>query len=176
VVQYINRTGIEREMKDKMGESLRVKLVSIIIFFLLSVIDGEAIDIFAISGWDETIDKNDLVTGVGSDLKGTYESPPNATVININASSSESWRVYVRRTSWDSNSTLYLKRTSNGSGLESIEGGTSYILIGTTDVQLFSGKGPRMSINLQYKLTGISIRIPVGTHSTTLIYTVEEIR
>lgn len=179
VVPYIKGTGIEREMKDKMGESLRVRRASlIIIFFLLSVIDAEAINITAAgSCWYRTISKVDLQSGAGSGLNSTYESTPDATVLDIEAGKKTQWAVYVRTApSWVNDITLYVRRISDGKGGGTVEGGTSYVSVGPTDVQLFSGKGPRMGINLQYKLTGISIRIPVGTYSRTLIYTVEEIR
>jgi len=137
---------------------------------------AEAIDISAVGSWSDTIDASDLQAGAGSNLIDTYESVAGATVLTISntTGNTDNWRVDVRRTdtAWHSNLHLYVKRTSDGSGSGSISGGLSYIEITTIDSQIFSGAGDRSGINLEYKLTGMSVSVPPNAYSTTVTYTV----
>ena len=150
-----------------------------IIFILLVFTKAEAIDITATGSWSRTIDASDLVSGAGSDLVGIYESAVNATVLTIlnTTGNTDNWRIDVRRSdsTWHGNFNLYIQRTSDGTGGGSISGGLSYIAIGTTDSQFFSGAGDRSSVNLQYKLTGMSVSIPPNTYSTTVVFTVVDV-
>lgn len=126
--------------------------------------------------WSETIDASDLQAGAGSDLKSTYESAADAGLLTISDTAGGAWRVDVRRsdTTWHTNFTLSVKRTGDGSGGGSISGGTEYQAISTTNVEFFSGAGDR-GILLQLKLDGMSLGIPPGAYSTTIIYTVEDL-
>jgi len=152
------------------------KIFCSIIFILLVFTKAEAIDITATGSLNKTIDASDLASGAGSDLVSIYESTVNATVLTIlnTTGNTDNWRIDVRRSdsTWHSDFILYIQRTSDGSGGGSISGGLSYIAIGTTDSQFFSGAGDRSSVNLQYKLTGMSISIPPNTYSTTVVLTI----
>jgi hypothetical protein len=147
---------------------------------LLFLTEAEGIDISATGGWTETVNSSDLVSGAGSNLIVTYESATNATIVSITncLSRFDNWRVDVRRVdggNWHANFTLSVRRTSNGTGLGSISGGLSYIGITTTDSQFFSGRGNRSNINLQYRLTGMSVSISPKNYSTTVVFTVVDI-
>ena len=150
-----------------------------IIFILLVFTKAEAIDITATGSWNRTIDESDLAAGAGSDLIGIYESSVNATVLTVlnTTGNTDNWRIDVRRSdgTWHGDFILYIQRTSDGTGGGSISGGLSYIAIGTTDSQFFSGAGDRSSVNLQYKLTGMSISIPPNTYSTTVVFTIVDV-
>lgn len=134
------------------------------------------VSISATGGWSETIDASDLQAGAGSNLTDTYESAAGATALTISntTGNTDNWRVDVKRTdtNWHGNLHLYVKRTSDGTGEGSISGGLSYIEITTIDSQFFSGAGDRNSINLQYKLTGMSVSVPPNAYGTTITYTV----
>lgn len=125
------------------------------------------------------MDETNLISGAGSDLIDTYESATNATLASISncTDDSDNWRVEVRRndSGWYGDFTISVKRTSEGTGTGSISGGLSYIEITTTDTELFSGAGNRDNINLQYKLTGMSINVSQSNYNTTIIFTVVEI-
>jgi hypothetical protein len=149
-------------------------------FLLLLVATAESIDITAIGGWSETIDQSDLLSGPGSQLLATYESGIDHTSIDITntLSKQDAWRVDVRRVDgggWHGDFALYAKRTSNGSGQGSVSGGLSYIEIGTTDTELFSGAGNLNHIDVQYQLTGMSISVLPASYSTTIIFTLVDI-
>lgn len=158
-------------------------LVGRVLFLLISLLFAltrvEAIDISATGGWIETIDASDLVSGAGSNLIDTYESVSDATVINISncVDKFDQYRVDVRRVdgTWHADFTLYVQRTTVGTGLGSIKGGQAYFEITTTDSEFFSGKGDRSNINVQYQLTGMSVSISPIIYSTTVVFTVVDI-
>lgn len=157
----------------------RLLLLAAIPIFLSLFAGAEAIDISAVGSWNETIDDLDLVSGAGSDLKPVYESATDATTLSISgcADNNDTWRVDVKRfdSVWHSDFTLYVKRTSDGAGEGSILGGGSYVEVKAVDGEFFSGAGDRSGISVQYKLSGMSVRVPPGTYSSTIIYTVVDI-
>lgn len=128
-------------------------------------------DITATGGWTRTISASDLTGGAGSNLTSQYDSATNATTININVSVLVG--VTVRRVgvNWHDDLQLQVRRSSNGSGLGSISGGTSFQALGLVDQQLFSVLLLRSNVTAQYRLTGMSVSVPPGSYSSTVIYT-----
>jgi len=155
------------------------RVLFLVVLLLLAMTRVEAIDISATGGWIETIDASDLVSGAGSNLIDTYESASDATVIHISncVDKFDQYRVDVRRVdgTWHADFTLYVQRTSNGSGEGTIKGGQNYFEITATDSEFFSGKGDRSNINVQYELTGMSISVSPNIYSTTVVFTVVDI-
>jgi hypothetical protein len=140
----------------------------------------EAIDLSATGGWSKTVNASDLVSGAGSNLVDTYESTTEATNITISSCTddSDNWRVDVRREDgggWYGDFTLYVQRTSDGTGTGFISDGLSYLEITSTDTQFFSGAGDRSNINIQYQLTGMSIYVSPSNYNTNIIFTVVDI-
>lgn len=129
-------------------------------------------DISASGGWSETIDVGDLVSGAGSDLTDAYVSGASATTISVTYAGS--WRVDARRTDsvWHGDYTLFGQRTSAGSGSGSIAGGLSYQSVSTSDASFFSGTADRSGIDVQYRLTGMSVNAQPTTYSTTVTFTI----
>ena len=154
-------------------ELFMVKAIFIIVVFLLPFAYAEAgtLDITASGGWNFTITAADLTAGAGSNIKDK-ESVANATLITISATGF-SWKVDIRRSdsSWHGNLTLYARRTSDGTGSGLVFGGASYIPVGTTDTQFFSGSGSRSNMAVQYRLSS-SVIVPPGSYSTTVTYTI----
>lgn len=152
------------------------RVLFLAISLLLALTRVEAIDISAAGGWTETIDENDLQSGAGSNLIATYESVTNASTAGISncTGDSDNWRVDVKRSDsgWQGDFVLYAKRTSDGTGTGSISGGLSYIEITTADVEFFSGAGNRDNIDLQYRLTGMSVNASPNTYNTTIMLTI----
>ena len=138
-----------------------------------------AVTITAIGGVSRTIGSSDLLSGAGSDLRDTYESPSDATTIQILDCSGtvESWRVDVSRSDveWDNNLTLFVRRTSNGIGDGTIRDGEEYQEVTSSSASLFSGEGDRQFINVQYKLTGESTQVPRNQYISNIIFTVVDI-
>jgi hypothetical protein len=129
-------------------------------------------DITAIGGWTETINVDDLESGPGSDLVGTYESGAAATVMSVTYGGS--WRIDVRRTdgTWHPDFGIHTQRTSDGTGGGTISGGTTYMEITTVDTEFCSGTLDRTDIDAGYKLTGMSVNAAPGTYNTTVTFTV----
>ena len=89
--------------------------VFLIALFLLFPGVSLASSISATGGWSETIDKDDLVSGAGSDLKSSYESATDATFLTISGcvDDNDTWEVMVRRIDDNWPFTLWVK-TSGG--------------------------------------------------------------
>lgn len=132
-------------------------------------------------GWSETIDASDLKQGPGSQLRGKYQSIASACQIFVwvwgfwnYPGKPNTWRVDVRKldVTWHTSFSLYVRRTSDGVGTGSISGGTNYQKVTNTDQSFFTGSNNRYRINVQCKLTGVSLSIPPGEYTTTLVFTV----
>ena len=133
-----------------------------------------AIDLSASGDWAETLNASDLASGAGTDLPSNLQSVSGITVLSV-SNVTGAWHVTARRSSstWDNHFTLYVRRTSSGIGSGSISGGDSYIEVTGTDTEIFSGSGPRSSISIQYKLTGLNHNIPPSRYLSSLIFTAQ---
>ena len=152
----------------------------VILISLLIVIFsyGAWAQLISITGsWSEIINEFDLQGPPGSNLNLEKESAVNAVVMGI-TNGPNKWRVDVRKvdSNWNSNLLLYLKRTSDGIGGpgSKVYGGTSYMEISDVDQSFVTGARDRTNIDIQFKVSGLSINIPVGTYITTVYYTVVE--
>lgn len=146
------------------------------VLLALSVGPGEAraADIAAAGEWSQTIDASDLVAGPGSELQSTYESPIGILSLAISNSAGVGWQVNVRRQdgNWPPEFTLEIRRTSAGTGSGSVSGGDAYLVAGTTDTAFFAGSGDVSGIEVQLRLSGVSLSVAPDTYTTTLVYTV----
>lgn len=126
--------------------------------------------------WSPNLDASDLISGAGSDLVSTHSSASDVVELDISgsASSSDAWRVEVRRddATWPAGLTLRVRRTGAGTGPGTISGGTSWVTIGSTDATFFSGEGDRSAIDLQLQLDGASVSQGDGTWQSSVVYTV----
>lgn len=136
------------------------------------------INITVAGSWFLTINASDLLAGAGTDLIDTYESAADAVSISISETTgaSDNWRVDVKKvdTDWESSFHLYVKRTSQGTG-GSVSGGTAYQEITDADQSFFNGSDDVSGIDIQLKLSGVSVQIPPDTYTTTVYYTVVDI-
>ena len=152
----------------------------IILFLLFSLIAMDkgiqTISISVNGNWSETIDSSDLQAGPGSDLNPTYTSDYNLIDMDIKFTLTN-WRVGVRKvdTNWPSDLRLGVRRTSNGIGIGSISGGTSWVEVTDDWKSFFTGSFGRWNVDVQLGLTGMSVQIPPDTYITTIYYGVEEI-
>ncbi len=131
-------------------------------------------DVSSIGSWTESIDSGDLVAGAGSNLVSQYESVSGTTTLDVSNTAGGAWRVLARRSSgtWHGSFRLSIRRSSDGSGSGSVQGGTTYMELGTLDTEIFTGGGERNGIALQLKLTGMSTSVPPDTYSSGIIFTV----
>lgn len=136
-----------------------------------------AISIVETGSWSTTVDAQDLLSGAGSDLADTQTSTSNQVTLDISGTTgdTDNWSVNIRRTdtTWDSDFTVYVRRTGGGTGGGTISGGTTFQAVTTTDAQLFTGAGDRSGIQLEFKVTGFSVSaIPVDSYATSLTYSI----
>lgn len=153
-------------------------LVTAVLVSLVLGLNGRVLAVISITvtgSWSETIDASDLQAGAGSDLNSTYESGSSQVSIDISgtAGGGDDWRVDVKKvdTIWHGNLTLWVKRTSAGTG-GSVSGGTFYQPVGGTDSSFFNGSDDVSGIEVQLQLTGVSVSVPPNTYTTTVTYTV----
>lgn len=164
---------------------MRFTIKILIIFFLIPLFFAAqtahaAISITVTGNWiDETIDKNDLVAGAGSDLQSVYTSVSGQVSIDISGSSgpTDAWRIDIRKidSNWNSSLHPYVMRTSDGTG-GSVSGGGSYQEVTDINTSFFSGSGDVTGLNVQLRMTGASIQINPASYSTVLYYTVVDIQ
>lgn len=137
------------------------------------------ISITVMGSWTEFIDQTDLMAGPGTNLNTTYTSATNANLVTISgaAAKNDAWQVYVKRidTTWDSRLVLLARRTSSGKGPGSVSGGADFIQITPSDTLFFWGAGNLRDIQVQLRLTNMSLNIPVGQQTATVQYTVIDI-
>jgi len=130
--------------------------------------------ISASGSWFLGIDQSNLLSGGGSNLQSTYQSTPDATLIDVKADKKSSWAVYVRKIPLPNHLTIYARRTSDGRGGGTIEGGENFIPLGEGYTMLFRGRGERKDVTIQYMIRGVSISISPGLRDLQIIYTIEE--
>lgn len=159
--------------------------IRIFIIFLLTLLffapqtAHAAISITATGSWYETVDKNDLMYGAGSDLQSTYTSVSGQVLINISGTTgpTDAWRVDIRKIddNWDNRLYPWIRRTSDGTG-GSVNGGGSFQEVTDINTSFFSGAGNVSGINVQLRLTGASVQINPSSYITLIYYTVVDIQ
>ena len=157
-----------RKNSVKQGAAVVLGLAALAVFCY-------AIRISVTGSWTETIDVNDLRSVAGSDLNSTYSSATNQVIINVTEATLR-WEVRIRRvdSNWQASFTLSARRTSSH---RNVIGGTAYLTVTTSDQRFFytnSNNNNPSNINIQYRLSGVSVQIPPGTYTTTVYYTIVE--
>ncbi len=133
-----------------------------------------AADLVTDGNWVESINGSDLVSGAGSDLKSQFESVSGVTSLTIsNAPGAWSLRVQCAGSGGHKDVTVYVKRSSSGTGPGSISGGTAYMALTGSGAELFTGTEARSGISLQYKITGLSRRVSPATYLSSITFTVQ---
>lgn len=158
-----------------------MRLLSVLILVFLTKI-SVAQSITVTGSWNPAINTN-VITEAGNDYASGYaiESAANQSSINLTLGGGffnilfNSWRVDVQRSDilWHSSLVLETRRTSNGTGsfLGSIANGTAYQRVNTNSQSFFDGTGSYNNVNIQYRISGMSILTPVNTYSTSVIFT-----
>ena len=162
---------------------MRIRLF-VILIFLVKV--GLAQSISVSGSWNPVINTN-VLTEAGTDYPSSYvlESASNQSNISLTLGGSffntlfNTWRVDVQKSDifWDSRLIVEIRRTSNGAGslFSSISGGTVYQPVKQNAQTFFQGDGTFNNIGIQYKISGMSILIPVNTYSTSIFFTLIDI-
>ncbi|MCD6115782.1 hypothetical protein J7K93_02100 [bacterium] len=160
-----------------MENQYKILVFTSLILFSLQHNAVKAQSITVRNDWDLSIGYSDLASPPVSDLKSTYKSKIRQTRIRIRRARNKFWEVSISMSpdaDWPGDFHLYAKRTRDGRGREYVEGGESFQEITQIDNYFFDGFLNRRRMWVQYRLTGVSIKIPSGTYSTTITYTVIE--
>ncbi|MHC9544075.1 MAG: hypothetical protein AB9903_31565 [Vulcanimicrobiota bacterium] len=129
--------------------------------------------------WNLSVDSSNLgpPAEAGQQLDSTYTSTDITTSFEITgAGSTFPWKIYIRRSggNWSSQFSLEIDRTSNGKGDGTISADPGYIQVKETDSLFFSGTGDRKNMNCLYRLSNVTLLIPPGNYSTTIIFTLTD--
>jgi hypothetical protein len=158
------------------------------LFFLLLLpachcsLEAENVSIKVRGRWSERIDEANLTAGAGSDLNSTYTSANGEFELRItgfgdNTAIKDAWRVDVRKndTNWVTALKLFVKRTSNGIGTGTVSGGTTFQEVTNTDKTFFDGSNNRFSLQIQARVSGVSLQITQATYTTSIVFTIVDI-
>lgn len=161
-----------------MGSRLLLFLLTTAVFAPLPEARAE-VGVTVTGSWSEAVDESDLTAGPGSNLASEYQSASNEFSIRIQGfgasrKNPNSWRLDVRRSdaNWHANLSVFVRRTSNGSGTGSISGGTSYQTVTGTDQTFFQGSNDRNGVRVQAKVGGVSLSVPPSTYQTSIVFTI----
>ena len=138
---------------------------------------SDAVDIVATGGsWSKVFGASDLLGGAGTDIIMPYETASGVITLDIINTGGSAWTVRVRRTdtNWRAaDFTLSVLRSGTGGGTGSLSGdGATYQAITTSDIAFFRGTGDKTTVPLQFRLQGVSVKVPVDSYATTVTYTV----
>ncbi|WP_238585009.1 hypothetical protein [Chryseobacterium sp. Leaf201] len=124
------------------------------------------------------------ITEAGSNYSGTYESASNQVLLNASVplllGNGKITVRYEPNPNWDSSLILQARRTGNGTTACvacTLTGGTSYVMIPLTDVELFRiqatlALASYTNIPVQLQLSGVSVTIPAATYNSRIIFTI----
>ena len=151
----------------------------LLIFFLMFINYTFAQSLTVSPGWSVTIPAS-TITEAGLNYTTNVTSSASQSLMNVTGSIASNPKIYVQKTdvSWNTNLTLWLKRTGNGTGLLAfnIAGGTTFQQITNSPIyffDLFTLSGTTVNnIPIQYEIRGLSVLIPAQSYTTTLLYTV----
>ena len=152
-----------------------MKNFTLIVFILISnVLFSQSIKVETRRGWSKTISASDIKEA-GNDYVGTYESSDKQTEITISdRDKDDETRVLVRKEydsgDWHPDLILQIKRTDTNE--KDSSGGLLFQTITDMDAFFFNTEGKQEDVPLQYKISGISVLLPVQEYTTTIIFTV----
>lgn len=162
----------------------------LLFILVLSALESKSQSISVSGTWYPSISASNI-TEAGSDYAAGYNVSSNAnqSLVAITMPGSgffnvlDNWRVDISKSdlTWNSSLILEVQRTGNGTGTRwwfwssSITGGTGYQTISNLPSPFFSGNGNYTNIPMRYKLSGLSVLIPVGTYTTNVVYTLIDI-
>jgi hypothetical protein len=161
----VSRPSIGR----RVGRGMVLFLIGISILMNFAV----AANITITGSWALTIGVGDLTGRPGTNLTANYNSATNQVLMDVTTTLTN-WRVDVLRidTHWTALVTLSIRRTGTGSGTGTVTGGGAFMAITTTSQTFVTGTGNRAGIQLQERISGVSVSIPADIYTTTVQYTV----
>lgn len=161
-----------------------IKYVSIFLFILCSYYFKAQTLTVTGTAWTVPIT---AITEAGTNYTGTYQSAANqillAASVPLLLGNGKVSVHYQPNPTWNSALILSARRTGNGTtvcGLCSITGGTTYITLTQTDIELFRisailALGSYNNIPIQIQLSGVSVTIPATAYHSNIVFTISSI-
>jgi hypothetical protein len=123
------------------------------------------------------------ITEAGNNYTSTITSAANQSRITVSVGLAllTTWEVFVHKedVTWNSNLTVWIRKTGDGTGILtpvlgtiSPNGTTSFMQLAVSNQSIFSGFSNRFDVPIQYEIRGVSVLIPVSTYSCTIVFTV----
>jgi hypothetical protein len=136
---------------------------------------------FQVNGiWTPEVPRMSGQSDAGNHPPRSYQSEPGVMTIDTDDGK---WIVSVRMNEdiWPDGLTFWVRRISSGraapgSGRPQIQGGLSYQEVRNYNQVLFSGEGRLTGIKVQYRIDGMSIRVPPAVYGLSIVYTSREIQ
>lgn len=142
---------------------------------LAAAVSAAALSFEVSGGWPLTLNASSLAGTAGSDFISTHTSASNAVIIDIAdaVDQFEIWYIDIHKVegTWDDSLAISAIRTTDGTGLGTIAGGTVLTEITDTTTRFFEGAGNRSSIHIQLVLDGASVTLGAGGYSLQVVFT-----
>ena len=136
-------------------------------------------DIAVKGAWSLAITADDLVGGPGSELRPTYESLPDQVLLSVSktAGIASKWRIDVRRANvnWPNGVRLFIRVSDPGTGAGLVDADGAYREVEAAEHAIMSGTGDRSATAIQFRLTGMSLKVAANIYSTSIIFSVVDI-
>ena len=154
--------------------------IFILVMFSTQV-NGQLV-ISQVSNWQEDLDATDLLTPeeAGEDLNPVLQTVANYNQLDIlNVASTQNWKITVSKSdiNWPAAFLPYVQRTSNGipcgtcSGVNTVTSPSGYLQITNLEQDFIFGSGEVTNIDVQFRVTGISLTVDADNYSTEIIFT-----
>lgn len=139
---------------------------------------------FNVNGtWNYSVASN---LEAGSDFTGIYTSDLAQVYLSATTTKAKgnfNWSVSIHKedSNWDASMNISARRTGsglssgNGNGGGLIQGGSNFQQLNSIPTSFFSGKKGRLDIPIQYQIDNVSVLIPSGTYSTTIVFTLTDL-
>lgn len=135
-----------------------------------------------LSNWQEDLDATDLLTPeeAGEDLNPTLQTVANYNQLDIlNVASTQDWKITVSKSdiNWPAAFVPYVQRTSNGipcgtcTGVNTVTSPAGFLQITNLEQDFVFGSGEVTNIDVQFRITGISLTVDADNYSTEIIFT-----
>ena len=148
---------------------------AVIVLYFAAAGTAAALSFTVTGGWALTLDGTTLSGSAGSDFVSAHTSASNAVIIDIAdaVDQFEVWYIDIHKVegSWDDSLTVSAIRTTDGTGLGTISGGTALTEITDTATRFFQGTGNRSAIHIQFVLEGASVTLGAEAYSLQIVYT-----
>lgn len=156
---------------------MRIKLYFCIICLLLGTYElakAQRTSTIKVSGGRSSSNFTADIPDAGSDISSVYTT--SSALINLSITSSGDYRISAQQAddNWDSRLSFYIRRTGSGTGTTGgyIFGGASFFPLSPFSQTFFEGRFTRRNVPIQYEFRNLSVLIPAGGQTSSVIYTI----